>query len=259
MERASPKGGALSIFDSARLTRSGRRTSTKPHSYVCGGLLLTAALILGACDDPVVFPPKGILVGIVPDPVPALAPGDTVRLNALGRYASNITWTSSNTEVVTVSATGLVTAMSQGAAVVTATAVADPRAQDAALIQVLPATAPPLIFINSITASGSNAPVNPDHVVGLIDVTLHAYVPRPLLIERVETLIDGNVACSQSVPGGPSSLTGIDIVCSINTAAINPVTGARLYANGPRTVSGRLMASSAITLTSPVRTLIFNN
>jgi hypothetical protein len=128
-----------------------------------------------------------------------------VQLTASVAYSNrNVTWTSSNSDVATVSTAGLVTAVLPGTAVITASAVANPAAKDAILIQVIHTTALPLVLVTSITSGGSHDPVNRSNVVGLIDITIHAFVPRPLLIERVETLIDGKVVCSQSVPGGPA-------------------------------------------------------
>src|SRR5688572_3670778 len=86
---------------------------------------IAAALLLfaGACDDATI-PPGGDFGGLAtasleigPDPL-ILMPGDSVQLTALARSASGaiisnppITWHSSDTTALTISATGKATAL----------------------------------------------------------------------------------------------------------------------------------------------------
>ena len=234
------------------------------------GLMLGATL-LGACDntEPVVTPPP-VVVNLLPAAVTlnATAPGNTVQLTAVVTNTTNqaVTFASSNTAVATVNATGLVTAVAQGVAVNTATSAQDPTAKGASTITVNPPSAPPTVSIKSITTGNLNTPVVPSNVTGQIDVTLNVTVPQGAAVQRVETLLDGNVVCSQAFSGTGSIVVEQDetdaadeIVCSIATDAFNATTGAPTFLNGPHTLTARLVQPSGNTISTPSTALVFNN
>ena len=97
-------------------------------------LAVVSLFVVGACNDGIA-PPGGsgiALLEIGPDPL-ILLPGDTVQLTAIARSASGaiipnppITWQSSDTTALTISATGKATAL-RGADSVRITARADNR------------------------------------------------------------------------------------------------------------------------------------
>ena len=87
------------------------------------GVAITTVLIAAACDDATIPPggdPGGLAIAwleIGPDPL-VLLPGDTIQLTAVARSASGaiianppVTWVSSDTTALTISATGKATSL----------------------------------------------------------------------------------------------------------------------------------------------------
>ena len=107
----------------------------------------------------------------VTPPAATLEPGNVQRLAVTvvvrGGADNSVTWTSSNPQVATVSATGLVRARNTDAApaVITATSVADPTMSDSASITVASTNQPP------VATGGAAPPVLEDESV---DITLNA-------------------------------------------------------------------------------------
>jgi hypothetical protein len=239
------------------------------------GLMLGATLFAAACDDSTqpAPPPPAITLNLVPDAV-TLNIGQTVTLVAVISNTTNqaANFTSSNPAVATVNATtGVVTAVAAGTTVITATAAADANARDASTVTVNPAAPPPppaTISIKSVTTGNLLTPVNPSNVFGQIDVTLNVEIPTGnTSVQRVETLLDGNVVCSQAFSSSGSITVEQDetdaadeIVCPIPTNAFATATGIPTYTNGSHSLTARLVGTGGAILTStPSFALFFNN
>ena len=121
-------------------SRSGKNSPMIEHKQwigtgvVMGAVMLSLAVWASGCGDgavepPPPDPPRPATVTVTPPTAELSALGATVRLSAEvrdqnGRVMAGaaVTWASSNTSVATVDASGLVTAASNGAATITATA-----------------------------------------------------------------------------------------------------------------------------------------
>jgi hypothetical protein len=227
--------------------------------------------ILAACEGDTIVPPGGgdttpdITVEVVPDAA-TLTVGQTRQLVAVisGTTNQGANWETSAPGVATVSATGLVTAVSAGVAVVTAVSQADPTKRDAATITVEIAPAASIV-ITSITTGNTNTPVNTQNVVGQIDVTAELNVPQGAAVQRVEFLVDNVVQpnCTQTFESGGSTddpdAAQVPIICSINTASFNSITGAPTFPNGPHSVSAQVVAPNGTVVASSAQPLVFNN
>lgn len=182
--------------------------------------------------------------------------GFVANVDADPGVARTVTWTSSNTAVVTVTAAGVATAVAPGAATITATSTANTSVSGAASITVRTPTAP-RVSIQKVTVAGNlNAPVNLAATAGQIDVTIDVD-PGDFIAQRVELLVDGVVVGSQSFTAAQSrdltnahafaDLAGAvaSTVISFNTAAFNPTTGEVLAINknGPHNLSARLFVT----------------
>lgn len=238
------------------------------------GLMLGATLLGAACDNTTTTPPPPVVVtlNLLPDAA-TLTVGQTLQMTVVITNSTNqaATFASSNTAVATVNATtGLVTAVAQGIAVITATSAADATAKDASTITVNPAVVvpPPTISIKSVTQGSLQTPVNPANVSGQIDVTLNLSVPAGAQVSKVETLIDGTPVCTQNFTGTGSINVGQDqtdaadeIVCPIFTNTFDAATGAvaAINKNGPHTLSARLTQPSGTVIAAPSIPLIYNN
>lgn len=238
-----------------------------------------AVLGTAACENKteIIEPDPPIVVSLVPDAV-TLEIGESVKLEAIvtggaSGTARTVTFATSNNAVASVDANGNVTAEGEGVATITATATADANARDASVITVTDATggAEPTISIKSITTGNLNTPVNTQNVFGQIDVTLNVDVPAGSDVTTVETLIDGNVVCSQGFSGGAAGIAvnanpelgtqaePVEIVCSIQTQAFNSATGAVSFPNGPHALTARLVGEDGTVIATPSTQLIFNN
>ncbi len=238
------------------------------------GLMLGATLLSAtACDDSqtITPTPPAVTLNLVPDAA-TLNIGQTLPMTVVIANSTNqaATFVSSNPAVATVNATtGLVTALTAGITVITATAAADANAKDASTITVNPAAPPPAtpsISIKSVTTGNLLTPVNPSNVAGQIDVTLNLTVPTGAAVQRVETLLDGNVVCSQSFTSTGSITVDQDetddadeIVCPIPTNAFAAATGIPTYLNGSHSLTARLVQPNGNVISTPSFALIFNN
>ena len=201
-----------------------------------------------------------------------LKPGETqgfvANVDADPGVARTVTWASSNTAVATVTAAGVVTAVAPGAVTITATSTANTTVTGAAAVTVrqpLPAT----ISVQNITVTGNqNATVNVNNVAGSIDVNMNVD-PGEQVVQRVEVLIDGNVACTQNLSGAQSesmriaaafeTIEDVIVSCQINTAAFAAATGIAQFPNGPHTLSARAIIAGGNDVATPSTPLIFNN
>lgn len=197
--------------------------------------------------------------------------GSTLQLvanvDANSGIARTVTWSTSNAAVATVSTTGLVTGVSQGAATITARSTVDTTVTGAAAITVrnpVPAT----ISIASVTFGTLQTPVNVNNVFGQFEVTLNVD-PGDQGITKVEVLLDGAVACSQTFSVSRSeelalskvfaNVQAAPVTCSINSALFDATTGAASYFNGVRKLSARATTTAGIQIVTPSQDLTFNN
>jgi hypothetical protein len=199
--------------------------------------------------------------------------GDFIQLTAnVSRdpgVAGTVTWTSSAAAVATVDASGKVTGVTNGSAVITAASTVDPSVTGTMALTVRPTT-PAQISIQKITTGNTNTPVNFNNVAGQIDVTLNLN-PGDQTVTKVEVLLDGATACSQNLSVGESQalsqaavfsdVQAVDIVCSINTAEFNATTGAAKYLNGVRQITAKatIGGSQPGNIATPSQALTFNN
>jgi hypothetical protein len=200
-----------------------------------------------------------------------VATGATLQLvanvDADAGVARTVTWTSSNTAVATVSETGVVTGVTAGTVTISAASTVDATVTGAAAITVrnpVPAT----ISISSVTFGTLNTPVNENNVFGQIEVTLNVD-PGDQIISKVDVLIDGNVACSQSFTVSRNeelalshvfaNVQAAPVTCSINTAAFNATTGVPTYLNGARSLSASATLQGGTSVATPSKSLVFNN
>lgn len=103
--------------------------------------VLVVALAAAACEQltgPVepLEPIPVITLNVAPDPVPAMAVGQSTQLAAIvtGTANQSVTWMSSNEAVATVTAAGLVRCAGVGVAVITGISTQDATARDAVVI-----------------------------------------------------------------------------------------------------------------------------
>jgi hypothetical protein len=201
-----------------------------------------------------------------------LRPGETqgfvANVDADPGVARTVTWASSNTAVATVTAAGVVTAVTPGATTITATSTANTTVSGAASVTVrtpIPAT----ISVQNITISGTNnVTANVNNIAGSIDVNMNVD-PGEQVVQRVEVLIDGNVACTQNLSGAQSesmriaaafeNIEDVIVSCQINTAAFAAATGIANFPNGPHTLSVRAIIAGGNDIATPSTPLIFNN
>ena len=187
--------------------------------------------------------------------------------------AGTVTWTSSAQAVATVDATGKVTGVTNGSAVITAASTVDPTVTGTMALTVRPLQ-PAQVSIQKVTTVSTNTPVNPNNVQGQVDVTLNVD-PGDQTVTKVEVLLQqGNnpeiVACSQNLSIAESQelriaaafeeVEAVDIVCSINTAEFNSTNGAVKYGNGTYSLRARAtVAGGTGNVASPSVPLVFNN
>src|SRR5688572_14040562 len=139
-------------------------------------------------------------VTVAPNAV-TLNPGGTqgfvANVDADPGVARTVTWTSSNTAAVTVTAAGVATAVAPGVSTITATSTANTGVAGAASVTVRTPTSA-RVSIQKVTVAGNlNNPVNLAATAGQIDVTIDVD-PGDFVAQKVELLVDGVVVGSQS-------------------------------------------------------------
>lgn len=231
--------------------------------------LAIATAVMAACegDTTLVVPEPAVEVSVVPAAI-QIDSGRTGTLVAVVRNATNtaVNWTSSDNNVATVNASGVVTGVRPGQATITATSAQDPTAKNAASVDVRRPSGQggegqPTIAIRSVTAGSTNNPVPVNNVVGQIDVTVEYTIPSGSSVSRLEVLVDQTVACSQSFSGAGSlevDASALTIICSINTAEVD-ANGAVRYPNGPHVISARLVTGAGQVAATSSTNLTFNN
>jgi uncharacterized protein YjdB len=185
-------------------------------------LMALSALAFTACDEKAPVQPVPVVpvtVQVVPPQV-TLNVGQTADFAAIVSNATNtaVTWTSSNTAVATVTATGRVTAVAPGNASIQAASVQDPSKIGAGSVTVNPAVAPTIQLVPATAQVGVNGTV------------------------QLVSVVTGSTATPTYTSSAPAvatvSATGLVTGVSAGTAVISA------------TVPGAVPATSAITVTA---------
>ena len=190
-----------------------------------------------------------------------LGVGSTVQLvpsaTTVGSPTVTYTYQTSNALVVTVSSTGLVTAVGNGTAVVTTTATTSTNSLSVSTtINVASAS----VSISTITQGGLGTPVNIANVFGQIEVTMNISAGNSTL-DSVRVKLGSKPAASQAftVNGAPNA----PVTLSINTAnyIINAdSTSTVSFLNGSTGVQAELFVTGAGGPTaSNTITIVLNN
>ena len=208
-----------------------------------------------------VNPPPQVTVTVTPSQFD-LAVGGTRQLVAQvsGTTNQSVTWSSDDPQVASVSNTGLVTGVSDGTTIIRATSVANPQAVGTAAVTVSRITGE--IVIQRITAGNTNVPVNPNAIVGQIDVTVEFSAPQGSGVTGVKVLVDDQEICSQSVSDaslGDEAGALATMVCPIITNAFNPETGEPAFLNGQYTIGAQLVTSAGAVNAQANQTVTFAN
>ena len=111
----------------SRQRRAGKGRARRA-GFACLLVALAAVAAIAGCDEDIAEPADGMSVQVLPSDAVRAEPGDTVRLSASvldaeGRPVPGavVRWTSADTTVATVDASGLVAVVSAGSTTVTAT------------------------------------------------------------------------------------------------------------------------------------------
>ncbi len=205
----------------------------------------TARIAVVAVSDPraraeaaitVLAPPPAVTLTVQPDVV-ALPWGSTQQLAvtvslAPGTPSSvsrDVRFTSSDTTVATVSATGLVTGLRPGMASITVVPVAAPTISQT--VSVLVRSLVSHVTIQSVTALDPPGAVDLDAVRGRIRVAINLRLDPGLETRRVELWLAGRLAAAtDSVSRAADGLLATATL-DVDTAA-RDATGARLYPDG---------------------------
>jgi hypothetical protein len=159
-----------------------------------------------------------------------------------------VSYRSDNAAVATVSATGVVTAVTVGLATVTVRSVVDTSVSTVVPVTVRAARAASA-SIQAITSQGTNLPVDLTNVQGQIDVLVNLE-PGERIVSRLDLVVNNNgrdtiVASQVFVPasaaaeretGNTPAAAAALIVQSFRTDAFNPVTGVVAFRNAPTTI-----------------------
>ncbi|MFN8571825.1 MAG: Ig-like domain-containing protein [Gemmatimonadaceae bacterium] len=193
-----------------------------------------------------VVPPSANLIGLTVAPTNAnLGVGGTVQIVAnatkVGNPTVTYTYATSNAGVATVNASGLVTAVGNGTAVITTTGTTSTNSLSAATtINVASAS----VSIASITTGG--APVTLNNVFGQFEVTMNISAGSQTL-DSVEVRLGGVPAASQvfTVNGAPNA----PVTLSINSGkyTLNNTTGVGVpaFLNGSTSVQANVYVHGA--------------
>lgn len=177
----------------------------------------------------------------------------TAAVTATGTAATTVTWSSSDASKVSVSATGVATAVAATPGVaICATSTVNTGAKGCASVVVssAPQTIPATVSIASITVAGNlNNPVNPLNTVGQIDVRANVS-PGTETVDRVVVLVGTTRADSQTFTAAAAAALRYaadqaiaeqsafpPILFSINTAKFSPTTGVPTWTNGNYNIS----------------------
>ncbi len=243
-------------------------------SRLCfAGLLVVAGLTACGQDKVISFGPAtmepGVVHSVTVSPSTAsLSVGDTLRLvasvDADAGLARTVTWSSRDSNVVTVNDKGLVTAVTSGTTVIVATSTADPTVTGTATV-IVSGVVFGNLSITSITQDG--LPADLSNVAGQLDVTLdvsqgtHALSELYLIVHRNATNTDTTVATytftsSNQVPAGGPSAVSAPVTMSFNTAAYDSTTGAVALPNGSYSIKAKAVSADTLQQQAPVSSTI---
>jgi hypothetical protein len=212
------------------------------------GILAAAALV--GCGDkvtvppPTTTPPDATVHSVTVSPAAVtVAVGQKVTLAAsvdagAGVTVRTVTWTSSNTAVATVDATGVVTGVTVGTATVIAASAADPNVKGASAITVTGGASPPTVTISAILQNPTGQPANLNNAFGQLDIVLNVDSNGQQLKSVSATIAcPGNTSLTQTQTISAASSTAAEaaaapITLSFNTALFNATSGAPSLRNG---------------------------
>ena len=233
------------------------------------GLLTLAGLT--ACGDKVTVPPPtsnpaGTVVHSVtvsPNVVSNLNIGDKITLAAsvdadAGVTDRTVTWSSSNTAVATVDASGTVTAVAGGNATIIAKSKADPNVSGAAAVSVLQ-TVVATVTVGQINqtvcvvgGACTSIPANLSNVANQLDVTLNvdagtqkiAGVDLIMNCGGADTVVATQNLASAAVAPVAAEESNAPVTLSFNTAAFTAANGQVAFKNGACTIKGRVRTTA---------------
>lgn len=260
-----------SVVTLTRLSRNSVRVNAIATGTAVVRAVSAADPTKSATATVVVAPKADINVTVTPSTL-SIVDGDTARLNVdyTGTTGvGEITYASTNTAVVTVDTTGLITAVAPGNAVVRVTVRDTSDNRTASATTAVTVTAPPqaTVTIASITQGLTLVPVNPNNVAGQIEVNVNADLPTGFT-GTVEVLVDSTAVCTQTVTAPPSAqsmpLVLQQIQCSIQTADYTIQGNGQAtvdFLNGAHTITARVngTAGNANVNATTSTTLTFRN
>ncbi|MBX6365952.1 MAG: Ig-like domain-containing protein, partial [Gemmatimonadetes bacterium] len=203
------------------------------------------------------IPPQPVAVTVVP-PALTLGVGQSGQFVATvtggdANGSKDVTWSSSNSALVSVDATGKVTVLraptaNEGPSVtITATSVQDQTAKGAGVVNITTTPGPDTTSVVAISIADITAPgggtVNTQNIAGQINVILNLDVPQGAQVSRVDVKLDSNTVCSQSFTSGSrgeattNEADVVQVICPINTAALKDSLGTPSFLNGPHTLT----------------------
>jgi len=164
-QRVSRFAAGLSVGGAPRMATNGDVNGDGAVDVIDAQLIarFTVALSAARVGTDVFTPPVVTSLGLTPATPQSLGVGETLQLTASPRDASNadvtgcaaVSWSSSNTGVATVSASGLVVANGAGSATITARSAANAAVFSSMLVNVAgPAQTPIVFFTESFDAPG---------------------------------------------------------------------------------------------------------
>jgi uncharacterized protein YjdB len=178
-----------------------------------------------------------------------LSSGQTQQLQVSGTTGGNcgapvtavrdFAYHSSDTAVATVTPTGLITGRRGGTAVITVAIAALPGVTQAVTVTVRDRLLP-IVAFQSVTTGDPPAPVDLTAVRGRIRVTLNYLLDPALDPRRLELWLVGRRAAATDSLARPAGAAFGTATFGIDTAERDPVTNARLYANGVTTLEARM-------------------
>lgn len=231
---SSSSSGVATVSAGGLVTATGNGTATITATHTASGLIAIAAVTVSAAA------PTLVSIAVVPATVPLLI-GATGQLTVTGTYSDSTTvnltagstFVSSNLGAVTVSDTGLVTAVAGGSAVVTATHTASGKIASATVN--VSATLPTLVSIALTPATATLA------VAATSQLTVTG------------TYSDSTTADLTSASTFASSATGVATVSA--GGLVTAVADGTATITATNTASG-LTATSAITVSTTTATLV---
>jgi len=220
--------------------------------------LLASLPVLAACEDTEsVAPPSPVHVEVAPSGSLEMGVGDTLTLRVTLQNApagTTATFSTSDPAVANVSPAGLVSALAPGLATITVAPSSDPSNRVAVAVHVLSRTPlpPPASVAVEGVVTAANQPVDPDSVAGTVFVRVNAEVGGA---QRLEVLLDGTIACTQAfgasaAAGAQRSAVPVSLVCPVNTARFDTISGAPTFPNRRTTLAARLVGAQGNVLAS---------